>query len=277
MRYKLSSLLLSFVFIFNTDINPIYKAFALLIIVILYNVMMIIANKSKMGEEHTVIKIIFHIFQCAAVIAIFACFANNDIIDEEIALYMIILFAGVLNTYVNKTGFSMHLVKTHIAIRVVTCIINAILMFALLMALIYDSDDDFLHFLYIITGVGIFMVNAHNLLQDRKNVIFGIYVGLKFTVLMICILFSFETPGYLISICCFVFSIISILGGFIWKYKALRYYGLALSFISIIKLMVVDIEYRSTITRALCFLISGILCFAISMIYNIVNKRISDE
>jgi hypothetical protein len=39
----------------------------------------------------------------------------------------------------------------------------------------------------------------------------------------------------------------------------------------------VDITYDNTIGHAASFFIAGILCFAISMIYNYIDKKYKDE
>ena len=47
--------------------------------------------------------------------------------------------------------------------------------------------------------------------------------------------------------------------------------------ISIFKLIMVDINYDNTLGNALSFLASGVLCFAINMIYNYIDKKINEE
>lgn len=133
------------------------------------------------------------------------------------------------------------------------------------------------HLIVILTTLAAFLVNAKNLLDKRDNLFAGIYVGVKFTVLMITILGSFDTVNYLVSIACFVLAIISIVIGFKAEYRSLRLFGLALSIISTFKLIMVDISYENTLGNALSFFASGLLCFAISMIYNYIAKKRDKE
>ena len=94
----------------------------------------------------------------------------------------------------------------------------------------------------------------------------------KYTVLMFCILNSYDVINYLISICLLLFAIISIVIGFYKDTKSFRLYGLLLSMISIFKLIMIDIQYDSTIENAVSFFVSGVLCFIISFIYNRIDR-----
>ncbi len=151
-------------------------------------------------------------------------------------------------------------------------IINFLAMIAgtFLIAIRYDEIP---HLIFILATLAAFTLNAKNLLDKRQNLLAGIYVGIKFTVLMITILASFHTVNYLISITCFVLAIISIVIGFKAEYRSLRVFGLALSIFSTFKLIMLDISYENTLGNALSFFASGLLCFAISMIYNFIAKK----
>ena len=120
------------------------------------------------------------------------------------------------------------------------------------------------------------MLNASKQLKDEERKMYGPYVGLKFTVLMVVILSSFNAENFLISIFCFLFAILSVTVGFIVKHKGLRIYGLILSLISVVKLVMIDITYDNTLGHALSFFISGVLCFVISAIYTHVEKKMQD-
>ena len=133
------------------------------------------------------------------------------------------------------------------------------------------------HIILIVATLAAFTLNAKNLLEKRDNLFAGLYVGLKFTILMITILNSFHTVNYGISIACLIFAIISIIIVFKGEYLSLRLFGLALSIISTFKLIMVDISYENTLGNALSFFASGLLCFAISMIYNYIAKKREKE
>ena len=121
----------------------------------------------------------------------------------------------------------------------------------------------------------LFMANTKNLLERHKGMWPGIYIGIKLTVLVITILSSYDTVNYVISISVFVFAIISIIIGFKFNFKSFRIYGLILSLISVAKLILVDISYDNTLGHALSFFVCGILCFVISMIYHLIDKKVT--
>ena len=60
---------------------------------------------------------------------------------------------------------------------------------------------------------------------------------------------------------------------FYFRQKSFRIYGLGLTLISTVKLIMVDIAYENSIGHAFSFFLSGILCFAISAIYNLIDKK----
>ena len=139
------------------------------------------------------------------------------------------------------------------------------------------ADEGIWHLLLIMTVVGAFLLNAKNLLDKRDNLLAGIYVGLKFTVLMIVVLNSFDAVNYVISMVCLISAIAGIVLGFAGQYKSLRIFGLILSMISIFKLIMVDIGYDNTLGNAISFFVSGILCFAISLIYNYIDGKMKEN
>ena len=105
----------------------------------------------------------------------------------------------------------------------------------------------------------------------------AIYIGVKYTLFMIIAFASFARWGYLMSISCLIVAIVCIGVGFINNSKALRIYGLVVSLISLIKLVLIDIYYSSTALRAFSFLICGLICFAISIIYTLLEKRVNND
>ena len=105
----------------------------------------------------------------------------------------------------------------------------------------------------------------------------AIYIGVKYTLFMILAFASFARWGYLMSISCLIVAIVCICVGFRNNSKALRIYGLIVSLISVIKLVLIDIYYSSTALRAFSFLICGLICFAISIIYTLLEKKLNDD
>ena len=154
--------------------------------------------------------------------------------------------------------------------------INALLMFA---GCIFMHDMPWQIPTILIT-VLLFVINSKRLLPRHK--LAGYYIAFKYTVLMISILGSFDVENYIVSICLLLFAIASIVAGFYKDTASFRLYGLILSMISVIKLIVIDIQYDSTLENALSFFVCGVLCFIISFIYHKIdigfkNKENSDN
>lgn len=154
--------------------------------------------------------------------------------------------------------------------------INAILMFA---GCIMMHDMPWQIPTILIT-VLLFLVNSKRLLPKHR--LAGYYIAFKYTILMLNILGSFNVENYFISICLLLFAIASIVAGFYRDTASFRMYGLILSMISVIKLILIDIHYDSTLESALSFFVCGVLCFIISFIYHKIdigfkNKESSDS
>lgn len=121
----------------------------------------------------------------------------------------------------------------------------------------------------------LFIVNSKKILEKRGKA--GFYIAFKYTVLMLCILTSFDVTNYIISICLLLFAILSIIVGFYKKTITFRLYGLVLSMISVVKLIMIDIQYDSTMENAISFFVSGVLCFIISFLYNRIDHNFKKE
>lgn len=105
----------------------------------------------------------------------------------------------------------------------------------------------------------------------------GIYTGLKLSIFVYEALRAYDVTGPYVSIGWLVLSIILIAAGFAFRYRYLRMYGMLLTMFAIVKLLVFDISYENGIVRAGSFLVSGLLCFVISMIYNKWSRKMEGE
>lgn len=151
--------------------------------------------------------------------------------------------------------------------------VNLALMIFLLIGYIEEGLGDNLPciIIYSLFTIAIFSINLKSLLQYNNKA--GAYIGLKYTLLIWVILSTLKVSGQAFSVILLLIAIASILCGFMIKNKSIRLYGLVLSMFSIFKLIVYDISYDNTLMRAISFLICGILCFVISLIYNYIDKK----
>ncbi len=196
--------------------------------------------------------------------------------DADIGMTTARVVVGILNVIAMKSIFVKNfqtLQEEKISV-VVTYIMNARFML-LSLSSIMEVDNEICHCILILQAVLLFVANSKNLLAKQNSFVSGIYIGIKFTVLLVTILSSFAAANYVISISAFLFAIASIVFGFGFRLKAFRIYGLILSMLSVVKLIMIDIRYDNTLAHALSFFLCGILCFTISMIYNVIDKKMN--
>lgn len=199
-------------------------------------------------------------------------------VNGDISVTIVYSVLGILNVLAMKSVFAKNFKTLEIEKEsfVITGIFNATFMILTLHA-ITDMENMICHMILIFTAILLFMANTKNLLDQSKNSVPGFYIGIKFTILLFVILNSFDAVNYMISISLFLFAILSIVIGFRFAVKAFRLYGLILSMVSIAKLIMIDISYENTLGHALSFFACGVLCFVISMIYNVIDKKIGEQ
>lgn len=262
-------LFLTFIYLFR-DINKI-EHFLMGFIALIVLFLLLWWKKS---EYTTAFKNWLHLLSVLFLMTVFANFLKEFIASKDTVNALLFIIVALYNIAMSKSCFGKNLKTNETENTACYNIINLVFMFE---GLIQISATTSLHILVICTTLVIFLLNSKNLLDKHKNVFTGIYVGLKFTILLIVILNSFDAANYVISSLCILFAITSIVLGFMKEYKSLRIYGLLLSMISVFKLVMVDIHYENTLGNALSFFISGVLCFAISLIYNYIDKKIAVE
>lgn len=117
----------------------------------------------------------------------------------------------------------------------------------------------------------LYSINLGSLMRINEN--FGAYIAGKYSVLAGVLLFHLNVSSQIYSIVYLIAAIICVIIGFRFSNKSIRLYGLILSMLSIVKLILIDISYSNTLMRAVSFLISGLLCFGISLVYNHIDKQ----
>lgn len=75
------------------------------------------------------------------------------------------------------------------------------------------------------------------------------------------------------NIVAIIISMVYIVLGFMFSHKFPRIYGLVVTIILIFKMILIDFKYSSMLGYALGFLIAGVICLSISLIYTVINKK----
>lgn len=114
------------------------------------------------------------------------------------------------------------------------------------------------------------------ILLSTQNTAWAIYVGVKMTFLIMVIMHVVKFEP-LTSIMLFCWAVACIILGLKFTQKHMRIYALILALISAVKLVIFDISYNNTVTRALSLIVCGILCFVISFIYHHIEKQTAPQ
>lgn len=81
--------------------------------------------------------------------------------------------------------------------------------------------------------------------------------------------------GYAASLVYMTCAFICIVIGFKLNFRPMRLYGLIVMMLCVLKMVLFDFGDGSTISRVVAFIIGGILCFAISFLYNYAAKKLA--
>lgn len=122
------------------------------------------------------------------------------------------------------------------------------------------------------------VVNIRTMYNDKENEeLYTIITCMKLTLVVGTIINRMSDINYLMSIVGLIMAVGFVVAGFKYKRKLARIYGLILSMICVVKLVIFDIKYDSSLMRPLGFLIAGALCYLISYIYSRLEKNNKKE
>jgi hypothetical protein len=197
------------------------------------------------------------------------------VFEYESVITILVSVVTLLNIIAIKTIGMVNL-RTHEFEKINGNVLNIINLVMMIwgLALIAVSESYVRLGITIIVTLMSFSVNSINLMQKYSNKIgVGIYVGIKYTVLLLTMLYTINTPSVIVSVACLLLAVVCILVGFKWAIKSIRIYGLSLSILSVVKLSLLDINYENIAGRAVGFFVCGVICFGISFVYNMIDKK----
>lgn len=159
---------------------------------------------------------------------------------------------------------------------------NIAIMLAVLAMLVDDYPWWAMIFLIVI-GIACFSMNSWNLLKNQSGSWPAIYIGLKWLLFLLVCAGSIGAEGVVLSLITLFYSLLCIVLGFVMQFRLYKNYqnvrilGLVLVCLSLLKLLLIDIYYSSNLIRAVGFFIAGVLCFAISFVYHLIEKKMLDN
>ena len=219
------------------------------------------------------------------------CFQPADNFDSFLRLQdyrelsttiLYVLLVTPLQVAALKSGFIKNYKDSSKTEKHMEFFIRTVNIFLLFIAVpcLYDSLPLWAYLLLVLaTSVLCFLGIRDYIERYSKNLLAGFWLGIKLTLYLTAVFCS--TPAYnriLFSILLLCISILAILTGFKFRFKSLRIYGLGLTMISVIKLILFDVDYSSALGTVAALMICGVLCFIINFIYNMLSKHIvTDE
>jgi hypothetical protein len=202
-------------------------------------------------------------------------FENYNILDEtfgNIYAYYAIAIVSCIMCYAVSI-YNSYFKKGSVYIN----IIHGIVMFAGLCYLGCDSMPVWLKILTQLMVTIVFCVNTGKWIKKyNKNNLVMYFIVFKFTSYTWVSLYSYEANPYLISGALLLIATSSILLGFCIKIPGFRQFGLVLALFGAIKLVIADSTYNNKLIQAVSFLLCGILCFIISLVYSKLSKYFED-
>lgn len=141
--------------------------------------------------------------------------------------------------------------------------------------LIHNIEIGWLQFILILMTSLQCFIGSRELLSRDKQII-DYYVGIKSTIFINVVMGAFVDSGmgYIYSIVCLLIAVSSIVIGFKSELKSFRFYGLILSICSVLKLVLIDINYDNSLGRIFSFISAGLICFMIVWIYNRMSEKL---
>ena len=136
-------------------------------------------------------------------------------------------------------------------------------------------------FVSVIVLVGLNVLKTMDILKQDKGK--GIYMCVAYVISVWSLILKISDVNYIFSLAMLLLAIFTIVFGFKVQIedqqgnKGMRIFGLTLSMITTIKLLMLDIEHNNMVETAGYLLLAGILCFVISFIYNKLDKNLNKE
>ena len=210
-------------------------------------------------------------------------FITEDFWDiGEWEAVLAIAIPAVLNAIVSKIPILYRDLRTgeeEREFRIETGVIQIVLIVVsyLMMATMRDLGTTIV---MIMLGAIVTFTNCYSVIKRDETGWMGIYVATKVVLWAFFALIALEAPSILVSVIGLLVALGCIVVGFAAgmqtgrSLKQIRIFGLVMVLICLLKLILIDLPYDSILLRAISFFISGVLCFAISLIYNMVDKHL---
>lgn len=239
---------------------------------IIYSVVLLISTAYMMQKDYSVVDKYIQTI-------LYAVFVGSIAAETEISGCFVFLIYALIVVVMNSK-FYIHNFETkekEISSQIVAYVASGY-MILIGMYSIYSKGavpETYQAIIYSLATLIVCLLNTNKLFNIKiPELLTGSYMCLKFTALIYVILHRLGAASFIISVVGILVAIVCIILGFSLKHKSFRLYGLVLSLICVIKLILFDIKYDSFLLRPVGFFVAGVLCFAISFIYSKLEKGV---
>lgn len=252
---------------------------ALSIFAMLFYLSIIFVQVQKLSDELKqkyleYIKIIAFLFTEASIISIF--YFSNFKYDTEVTLFIL----TILNIFLYIIQFDKSKSSSNI-FSILLKTNESILIFSSALLISFGENsttESILHLLLAVLTLVYSFTRINEVLDGSNKGFQSVLAGIKFTVIILAVVqgqTSWFDHSYIFSIFCMLTALINIALGFVGKAKYLRLYGLILTMFCVLKLVTYDAAELNTWLRVFALISGGIICFAISAIYNYTSKKLN--
>ncbi|MBO4457829.1 MAG: hypothetical protein J5802_08925 [Butyrivibrio sp.] len=258
---------------YEADAGIVFFAVAAVLSVVSLIIEGYVLNDSSLFKLVSYGFLLFTIIRIGFMTSDFPAFAGKE---DEVCLVtygimsllnLIFILAGFYKTNEKDNGKNCHIVLD---------ILNVMYMLAGMwfMAMV---DGDLFKAIYMVIVFALACINIP--VKENGSRYRYLYSGIKLGIIIFYSISTFRAPEPVISMCMIAFAVLCIAIGFKNRLltKELRIFGLMTTLLFVIKFVVFDISFDSSVMKALSYLISGILCFGISAIYNHFEKRAGND
>ncbi len=121
------------------------------------------------------------------------------------------------------------------------------------------------------------LLQTHISFSNQKKIpsVVACWIVLKYLVLTWSLINAFlalPAESVIYSVSGLLIAVVSIYAGFKVSVTMIRHFGLGLALLMVTKFIFVDLSGENSITRVIAFVVGGVLCFIISIIYNKLSK-----
>lgn len=143
--------------------------------------------------------------------------------------------------------------------------------------IVFATPDENVKVVFFFLAVLVAIVLNMKWQLECENIGAGIELCIKWSIYLWMLISRLTASGVVMSVAFLLLAIWCIVLGAIVKRRIIRIYGLVLSITSVVKCLLIDIQYSSSIYRPIGLFVAGVLCFGISLLYSAIERRLRDD